>query len=163
MGTSFEAFSGKFEIPSMDRVWYGPNCLNQLAEEVERLHIRKAFVIASKSIRDQTDLVARLKEVLGDGFAGVSAESKQHVPRQAVLHASDEARKAGADALISLGGGSQIDCAKAVALCLAENISTREQLDDYRVRYEPPDKVTIPALKGTTVPHLALPTTMSAF
>src|SRR3990172_13370837 len=102
MGTSFEAFSGKFEIPSMDRVWYGPGCVNQLPEEVDRLRIRKAFVIASKSIRDQTGLLPRLKEILGERFAGVSAESKQHVPRQAVLDASDQARRAGADALISL-------------------------------------------------------------
>lgn len=160
--SSAEAFFGKFDIPPMRRVWYGANCLEQLPQEVEQLGGRRVFVIASKTVAGETDLVGRLEELLGDKLVGVSAASKQHVPRQSVLAATEEARRLQADFLVSLGGGSQIDCAKAVALCLAEGISSPEALDHYRVLYEYPDKVTIPSLRGKAIPHITVGTTISA-
>jgi len=160
--SAIEAFSGKFDIVPMRRVWYGPNCLEHLPEEVERFGGQRVFVIASKTVASQTDLVDRLRSLLGDKIVAVTAASKQHVPRQSVLDAAAEARRVNADFLISLGGGSQIDCAKAVALCLAEGITSREELDQYRVIYEYPDKVTVPSLKGTAIPHISVGTTLSA-
>jgi alcohol dehydrogenase len=153
---------GKFDIPTMRRVWYGPGCLEHLPEEVERLGGQRVFIVTSHTLATQTDLVDRVRSLLGNKVVGVDAASKQHVPRRAVVEAAAQAREAGADLLISLGGGSQIDCAKAVALCLAEGVKNPEQLDDYRVLFEYPDKVTVPSLKGQAPPHITVGTTLSA-
>lgn len=157
-----QGLAGKFDINGMERVWYGAGSLDHLTEEVDRLGAKRAFVIASRTVAQETDLVDRLQKLLGNKLADVSATSKQHVPQSSVIEATREAREAKADLIISLGGGSQIDCAKGVTLCMSENIKEARELDNYRVVFEYPDKVTIPALKGTAPPHLTVATTLSA-
>ena len=159
-----EALAGTFEIPSMERVRYGPDCLNFLAEDVEAHDGRKVFIVASNSLATKTNVVDRVQGVLGDKAVGVFHAVSQHVHRESVLQAAEEARSAGADFLVSVGGGSPIDCAKAVAMCMAEEITTLDQCDDYSTKFEYPDKVEFPSLKHPArVPkHITISTTLSA-
>ena len=52
-----------------------------------------------------------------------------HTPRAAVIAAAEQAREAQADLIVTLGGGSITDGAKAVQLCLANDIRTPEAMD----------------------------------
>ena len=45
-----------------------------------------------------------------------------HTPRAAVIAAADQARAAEADLIVTVGGGSITDGAKAVQLCLANDV-----------------------------------------
>jgi alcohol dehydrogenase class IV len=74
-----------------------------------------------------------------------------------VLEAAEEARRAGADCLISLGGSSVVDLAKGVALVLAEG----PDLDGLRIRFNPGEPTHRPRLTEPKLPHIALPTTLS--
>jgi alcohol dehydrogenase len=78
-----------------------------------------------------------------------------------VVAAADAARDAGADLLLSLGGGTPIDCTKAVALCLAADVSEASQLDDLHIRFTYPDDIHRPALPDSPLPHVSIPTTLS--
>ena len=49
-----------------------------------------------------------------------------HTPREAVIAAADQARAANADLIVTVGGGSITDGAKAVQICLANDISSVE-------------------------------------
>ncbi|MBI3078848.1 MAG: iron-containing alcohol dehydrogenase, partial [Deltaproteobacteria bacterium] len=78
-------------------------------------------------------------------------------PVSTVEEAARAAREAGADALMSVGGGSAIDTAKGVAALLAEG----GPLSRFRTRFTPPDRKETPPLPAPKLPHLAIPTTLS--
>ena len=55
-----------------------------------------------------------------------------HTPREAVIAAAELARAANADLIVTIGGGSITDGAKAVQLCLANDIRTVDDIDRIR-------------------------------
>jgi alcohol dehydrogenase class IV len=76
-----------------------------------------------------------------------------HTPREAVIAAANQARDIGADLIVTIGGGSVTDGAKAVQLCLANDIRTAAAMDDIR----PGKTVAAP-----TIRQISVPTTLSA-
>ncbi|HEX2173571.1 MAG TPA: iron-containing alcohol dehydrogenase [Dehalococcoidia bacterium] len=160
--SSIETLSGEYTFPKLEKVIFGPGSVARLAEQADRLGGRRAFIITGNTLANKTDLVDRVRSVLGSRCAGVYSGSKQHVPREAVLEAAEQARSAGADLLISFGGGSPVDLAKMVALCLAQNVRNETELDAYRIRFQYPDRVDIPAVPNVSVPQIAVTTTLSA-
>jgi maleylacetate reductase len=85
-----------------------------------------------------------------------------HTPRRAVIEAAAAAREAGADLIATIGGGSVTDGAKAVQLCLANDIRTPEALDDYRPVKGPDGGLGPPPCKPPSVRQITVPTTLSA-
>ncbi len=154
--------TGSFTSPQVNRVHYGEGCLSALPAAVDELGGTRAFIITGNSLVQQGTILGQIQELLGDRCAGVFAETRQHVPRDTVLAATRAAQNADADLLISFGGGTPNDTAKLVALCLAENVTDENQLDRYRVRFQYPDKVEIPAVNNPCLPHISISTTLSA-
>lgn len=93
------------------RVHYGAGSLEKLEDEARSLD--RAFVVTGRTLYEETDLVRRVEEQLGDRHAGTFAGMGEHTPGSAVEQAASEA--AGADLLVSFGGGSVVDGTKAVA------------------------------------------------
>jgi alcohol dehydrogenase class IV len=151
---------GRFAYPRTAEVVYGPGSLGDLGAVGDRIGVGRVFAIASASLVGE-GLEDDLRATLGDRLAGVWSGARQHVPRESVIEAATAARAAGADALLSVGGGTPIDCAKAVALCLAAGIEEASQLDDFHIRFTYPDKLEAPALPDSAPPHIAVPTTLS--
>jgi alcohol dehydrogenase class IV len=75
----------------------------------------RVFVVTGRTLGEKTDLVRRVEGILGERHAGTFAGMGQHTPGGAVERASAEAEMAATDLLVSVGGGSVIDGAKAVA------------------------------------------------
>ena len=65
----------------------------------------------------------RCARALGNRLAGVFAKIGAHTPRGDVVAAANAARAAGADLLVTLGGGSVTDAAKMVAFCLGNGVT----------------------------------------
>ena len=86
----------------------------------------------------KTELVSQIESLLGDRHAGTYAECGQHVPEPCIEEATELAREAGADCLITVGGGSPVDAGKNVAFNLLAD-QPREAM-----------------------PQIAIPTTLSA-
>ncbi|MDB5075119.1 MAG: NAD-dependent methanol dehydrogenase [Chloroflexi bacterium] len=128
---------GEYSFLPLERVIYGAGSLGRLAGEADRLGGRKAMILTGHSLATQTPLVKKVESQLGERHAGTFAGIRQHVPESGIAEAAALARQLGADLLVSLGGGSPIDAAKAVARTLAADT-------------------------GTYLPHIALPTTLSA-
>ncbi len=154
--------NSSFSNSRIDRVHYGQGCLANLPGEVDRLGGSRVFIITGNSLRNQATILGRIQDLLGDRWAGTFSETQQHVPRESVLAATRAAQKADADMLISFGGGTPNDTAKLVALCLAENITSIEQLDRYRIRFQYPDKLDVPPANNPCLPHISITTTLSA-
>ncbi|MDT7681753.1 MAG: alcohol dehydrogenase [Pseudonocardiales bacterium] len=149
-----------FVVPTVDSVTYGAGAFESIGDLVQRQGAARAFVVLSGSLAGSA-VEATLRERLGARLVGVYDRTRQHVPRGSVLEAAEQARAAGADCLVSVGGGTPIDCAKAVALCLATGITIRERFDDYRIRFTYPSTHEVPEIDGELLPHIAVPTTLS--
>jgi maleylacetate reductase len=108
--------SGVYRFPAMESVVFGRPFTEALAQEVDQLDARAVFVLASGTLARNTDIVDRLREVLGNRIAGVCAKIGAHTPRTDVVDAADAAREAGADLLVTVGGGSVTDAAKMVGI-----------------------------------------------
>lgn len=93
------------------RVHFGAGSIEKLIEEAASA--RRVFLVTGRTLREKTDLVRRVEELLGEKHAGTFAGMGQHTPGSAVEEAARQAE--GADLLVSFGGGSVIDGTKAVA------------------------------------------------
>lgn len=159
--SSIQELKGDFLFLPMEKVAFGPGTLEKLPSELDRLHAKRAFIIISKTLASR-NMLGKVEELLGHRYVGCYNRTEQHVPRRTVLEAALEARRLGTDALVSIGGGTCIDTAKGVALALAESIVREEELDRYRIKFTYPDKIEVPSLTRPPLPHIAVPTTLSA-
>jgi alcohol dehydrogenase class IV len=125
------------------RVWQGAGVLARAGEVAALAGWRRVLIVTDPGIAG-LPLLARLQESLAasgvatDVFAEVAAD-----PPVAMVQAA--LAKAGTpEAVVSLGGGSSIDTAKALAACLAEGRGPASLAE------APPARA---------LPHLAVPTT----
>lgn len=91
------------------RVVFADGALSQLPDEVSRLGAERLLLIAGR----HGDRAAAL---LGDRVTARLADLRQHVPAGLADAAVAEARGVGADAVVSVGGGSATGLAKICAL-----------------------------------------------
>src|SRR5205085_12177356 len=98
----------------------------------------------------------------GNRRAGVHAGIGGHAPRHDCVAAANAAREAGADLIVTLGGGSVTDAAKMVALCLGNGVTEPAQLDGYRAQIAVDGKTVRPEVKPPALRTVSIPTTLSA-
>jgi maleylacetate reductase len=95
------------------RVVFGIGSVAALPDEVDRLGGRHVLVFADPTTKEVADEAA---EALGGRFAGIFTDIELHVPVEAVAEARKAAEEAGADCLVTIGGGTTTGFGKAVAL-----------------------------------------------
>jgi maleylacetate reductase len=155
--------AGRVAFGKMEAVTFGTPAAEALAEEARRCEAERVFLMVSGTLNRETDEIAKVRRALGNRYAGVFDHMPPHTPRHAVIEATAMARDAKADLIATVGGGSVTDGAKAVQLCLANDIRTPEALDDYRPvpgadgAVGPP-----PHCKAPVVRQITVPTTLSA-
>jgi maleylacetate reductase len=154
--------SGVYRFPAMVRVVYGTPFAEAAVAEADRVEARAVFVLASGTLVRETDLVDRLRQALGNRFAGLCARIGAHTPRADVVAAANLARAAHADLLMTLGGGSVTDAAKMVALCLGNGIAEPDRLDRYRAVISADGRIERPPVEPPALRFVAIPTTLSA-
>ena len=155
------ATMGVYRYPHMDQVVFGKPCADALAEETARIGANKVFIVASGTLNRTTDVVTNLVGKLGNRHAGTWDRIAAHTPRTDCVAAANAARDAGADLIATVGGGSVTDAGKMIQLCLANDVTRPEQLDDYK-RVTNADPPTRKPVKAPTVRQVAVPTTLSA-
>src|SRR5204862_4132398 len=105
---------------------------------MDRLDARRAFLMVSGTLNRETDVIENIRRALGPRHAATFDAMSPHTPRAAVIAATEQARAAGADLIVSVGGGSITDGAKAVQLCLANDIRTVADIDKIRAHHGVP-------------------------
>ena len=104
---------------------FGVGAAENLNSELEALGVTKAVLLSSKSMFRQ-GIPQQLAELTGGKIVAISTEVEPDPTVENVDHAAALARQNGADCVIGLGGGSVIDCAKATAAAVAEDLSAAE-------------------------------------
>src|SRR4051812_49468131 len=145
--------SGRVVFTDMEEVHYGKPAAQSVAEVVKAHGAERVFLMVSGTLNRQTDEVEAVRRALGNYCVGTFDKMPAHTPRSAVIAAAGQAREARADLIVTLGGGSITDGAKAVQLCLANDIRSAEAMDQVRA----PSPV-----KPPSVPQISVPTTLSA-
>jgi maleylacetate reductase len=153
---------GIHRYPPMERVIYGIPLAEALAQEIERIGANAVYVLSSGTLARQTDVIDRVRGVLGNRFAGLCARVGAHTPRVDVVAAANAARASGADALLTVGGGSVTDAAKMVGLCLGNDVTEPAQLDNFRAVIRADGRAERPPVSPPAVRSIAVPTTLSA-
>src|SRR5437763_8632363 len=150
--------TGRIAFGNMEAVTFGRPAAEALPEEARRCKAERVFLMVSGTQNRDTDEIARVRRALGNRCAGVFDHMPPHTPRHAVIEAAAMAREAKADLIATIGGGSVTDGAKAVQLCLANDIRTPDALDYYRPvigpdgALGPPPHCKPPAVRQITVP-----------
>jgi alcohol dehydrogenase class IV len=104
---------------------------NRLKEEVIRAGAKRAFVICSPSIKSKTDSVERIQKTLGPLYAGYFDQIPMEAPYEDVVKATEAARAAGADLLISLGAGTVVVATRVINIYLCETGDHAEMATQY--------------------------------
>lgn len=154
--------SGMLVFPDIDRIVYGQPAAQALCAEVERLQAKRIFLIVSGTMNRTTNEVARIRDALGSRYAGLYDRIPPHTPRNAVLEASLEAKAAGADMIVTFGGGSVTDAGKMVRLCLRHDIASLDGFEPFRSIANADGTRGIPNYDGPMLPQVTIPTTLSA-
>lgn len=152
---------GAIRFTAMEQVIYGKPAAEAVAKEAARLKKSRVFIIASRTMNNDTDEIDRMAEALGDAYAGRHEGIPPHSPRDVVVEAANAARAADTDLLVTFGGGSVTDGTKVIQVCLEHGVTDMAELDDYCIRTTDDGKVQMPSLKPSTVRQISVPTTLS--
>lgn len=113
------------------RLYSGKDALENLPAELKRRRAKRAFIICGRTVSRKTDLIVRIKRILGDTCAGVFDELDKDTTIASVTRAADAARAAQADLLIAVGAGSVTQGTRVVAILLAEKRPVDELITQY--------------------------------
>jgi maleylacetate reductase len=95
------------------RVVFGSGTIVRLRAEAERLGLQRVVVLSTPGKVDQA---RRAVAALGDLAAGMFAGAMMHTPVEVTDRALGVIRKANADGIVAIGGGSTTGLGKAIAL-----------------------------------------------
>ncbi|HEX4353035.1 MAG TPA: aldehyde dehydrogenase family protein, partial [Polyangiales bacterium] len=132
--------------------WAGPTKLvigagraAAVADEVSRLGVTRVLLISDRGI-EKTGMLDRVRGALGSLLKATFLDVPQDSSLMTVDAATLAGREAGVDGVVCVGGGSVIDTAKSVAVCLGAGGKAI-------------DHIGVHMLRGAPVPHVVLPTT----
>jgi len=131
--------SGLWKPTHLQRLYYGPSSVQKHLLECLPTDSSKAFIISGNSLATKTPLIRQVEELLSQKHhAGTFTKIKQHAPTAQLDEATEIVQKdSNIDTIISIGGGSPIDSAKAISHRLHEK-------------------------SGKYLYHITIPTTLSA-
>jgi maleylacetate reductase len=128
--------AGGYQYPTMESVIYGKPAAEALREETERLDAKRIYLIVSRTLNSQTDEIERIRKALGDRHAETFDGIPQHTTREVVVRIAKQAKEAKADLVVAIGGGSVVDAAKIVLMCMEHEIFEQDGLDGYETKPE---------------------------
>jgi maleylacetate reductase len=147
---------GRVVFGAMDEVVFGRPAATAVVEQVDRLGASRAFLMVSGTLNRETDEIEKIRSSLGSRCAATFDAMPPHTPREAVIAATEQARAAGADLIVTVGGGSITDGAKAVQICLGNDVRSIDDIDRVRT-----NKGVVPPMAAPSVRQISIPTTIA--
>jgi alcohol dehydrogenase class IV len=129
---------------SAQQIVFGDGALHQLGELLRAVGVRKVLLVTTAG-RAASDEGAQVTRALGRSLESTFAEVSSHAPTPMVQAAVRQARRDGVDGIVSFGGGSCADTAKAV--CFFTEAEQGTPGASYADR--------------PVLPHISIPTTYS--
>ncbi|KAI0644566.1 iron-containing alcohol dehydrogenase [Trametes meyenii] len=102
---------------TLQGIYYGPGSIKTaLPKLLERLGAKKALIVTGRSLYEKTDVVKAVEKVLNENnaYGATFFEIGQHSPISGIKKGLQIFKDVGADVIVSVGGGSPVDAAKAI-------------------------------------------------
>jgi maleylacetate reductase len=152
---------GHFTVQAQERIVFGKPGEIAVVEEAERYGAKRVFVVSTHSLAARDDgPLQRIERALGEKHVGTCSAIAAHSPREDVIVAAAQARDARADLLVAVGGGSVVDAAKALQLCLWLGLESPEAMESHVARRMATGEA--PALPSDPIRMISVTTTLSA-
>src|SRR6266478_8662611 len=148
---------GSYQYPTMESVIYGKPAAEALREEAERLGAKRVYLIVSRTLNTTTDEIEKIGKALGVRHAGTFDGIPQHTTREVVVDVARQAKDAKADLVVAIGGGSVVDAAKIVLMCMEHEIFEQDGLDGFETT---PER-RFGGFRNPKVRMIAIPSTLS--
>ena len=142
------------------KVIYGKPYIQATMDEVKARN-SKVLLVASKTLDGSTSLIKDLEKALGEHLLGKVSAIREHTPDDDVVSLAKKIKEVGANTVITFGGGSLIDAAKAVKIALTYNL---QEGADFRLIHSAAGSTFCflePSFK-TALTVINIPTTLSA-
>lgn len=137
-----------FELPT--RIVYEVRAAGRLPEILGSLGLQKPMVVSDSGVR-RTGLLDRVAGVLQSG--GVSFDIFEDIepnPKDYnVARGADKARECGCDGIVAVGGGSPIDCAKAISVVATHGGKVGDYAGPAKITRKVLPIVAVPTTAGT--------------
>jgi len=146
-GFSFEYHPGSIE--------FGRGCLDRLETTLETLSIARPLVVCGSTVGSTPAVIDTVTDAIGDRLVGVFDETSAEKSFRTAVEGCERVRAEDVDGLVSLGGGSSLDVAKAITILKATDRSAQEVESFIRANGALP----IPA--GDLLPIVSIPTTLA--
>ena len=129
---------------------FGRNAVDQIGDRVRQMGARRVLLVTDQTLLDAglVDRVSaplRAADVTVEVFAGGSPEPPLHAVNEAIAAARD----CGAEVLLGLGGGSNMDIAKAAAVVLTHGGAVKDYAGDQVVPGPVFPLILVPTTSGT--------------
>lgn len=149
MESSLSPLTGLYKPNPLKALYYGPGTVRDNLKSCLPSESSKAFIITGSSLANKTPLIKQIEELLTPSHhAGTFSSIRQHAPIADLDEATSLVQSdPSVDTIISVGGGSPIDSAKAIS---------------YRVNEKTNSKSSSGSNGGKWLTHIAIPTTLSA-
>jgi len=137
-----------YEAPG--RIVFGPGAVEQVGLWAARLAWRKILIVTDKDLV-RVGAAERVNDSLAEyGIRASEYDGGQAEPGFALVdHCVAAARAFGPDAILGLGGGSNLDLAKITAAVLAHGGSPRDYIGEDKIPGPVPPLICIPTTAGT--------------
>lgn len=152
---------GLMTFTGTESVSFGRPAAQAIAQEADRLGAKRVFILASETLRRNTDEIARIEEGLGERHALTWSGMPSHAPRTSVLAAADAAREVRADLIVTVGGGSVTDAGKIVALLIKHDVRSVDAFEPLRIYVDDAGNVINPLTVGPDIRVISVPTGLS--
>lgn len=116
MDSSLHPLSGLYKPHALKGLYYGPDVVKAQLLSTLPTASSKAFIVTGHSLATKTPLIKQLEELLtAQHHAGTFSNIKEHAPVAQLDEATAQVKQdSSIDTIISVGGGSPIDSAKAI-------------------------------------------------
>ena len=139
---------GSFQYNCPTNVISGHGSLSAIYKEIANLGCRRALILTDPGVR-KAGLADLAKDALVDSYVGTFDNIAQDTDLDIVDAATEMARNLRADCIVSVGGGSVIDTAKAVCVTLKNGGRANDHIAFQRLTEPQTPHIVIPTTSGT--------------
>ena len=150
-------------ISQSQRVDYGIGLIREtLYAKLEACHYKRVVVITGNTLSKTPSAIDPLIAAIGDRYVGTVVVPSQHGDLAATLELGKRVAATSPDCIISFGGGGIVEQGKAIACSVGRQLADAEQFNSAYGRKQATEVVDVSPRRLQPLPHVAVPTTLSA-
>ena len=152
------ALSGEYRPPVPSRIIFGYDKISTLKMELDHLGCNRVMILSGRTVADKTETVQLVQQAVGDKLVGVYSGLSQRAPLHTAVAATKMALDLKADALVGIGGSTISDASRMIAVMMAEDIVTEDNLRELGLQHS---GLIQPELDAKQLPlQICIPTTL---